>query len=116
MKDITFPCEIGDKIYILKQKSCHWGVKPNENANVCVFCDYYFDNDCDYGYYIQERTVTSFHIDKAGLWIEATHKDWERYEEKINIHSNGLGSEFFFNKEEAQKYADICNKNLRSVK
>lgn len=112
-RDLIPPCKIGDKIYILKQRSCHWGVNPNESANVCVFCDYFFENTCDYGYYIQERTVTGFYIDKKGLWIEATHENWERYEEKINIHSNDLGSVFFFNEEEAKQYAEICNKKIK---
>ena len=107
-KELILPCSIGDKIYILKEENCLWGHNPFEEGNACAICD---EEECNYGYYIQERTVNGFYIDKFGVWIKTVCKAWNGQEEQIIKHSKGLGSEFFFNKEEAQKYADICNKN-----
>lgn len=112
MKDITFPCNIGDKIYILKEENCLWGHNPFEEGNACIVCN---EEECNYGYYIREKIVIGFRINKHGLWIEAENEDCNAYgyKETVIKHPNGLGSEFFFDKTEAKKYIEICNKHLR---
>jgi hypothetical protein len=116
MKDITFPCEIGDKIYILKKETCYKGGSPEE-GNACCFCKLRNTIDCDYGYYVKQRTVTGFYLNKDGLFIEASQQDhnspfnvFPKYtKHTIKIWNNNIGKFAFFNEQEARKKAQEYN-------
>lgn len=120
-KDLIPPCKIGDKIYILKKEYCYKGRSPEE-GNACVFCDFYKTIECDYGYYVKERIVTGFYINKNGLFIEADKQEYSnpfnifpKYEkDKIKIWSNNIGKFAFFNEQEAIKKAHEYNEEWRN--
>lgn len=116
MKDINFPCEIGDKIYILKKEKCYKGGSPEE-GNACCFCKLRNTIDCDYGYYVIERIVSGFYINKDGLFIEVSQEVFDnpfvlfpKYtKDTIKIWNNNIGKFAFFNEQEATKKAQEYN-------
>ena len=119
-KDLIPPCKIGDKIYILKKEKCYKGGSPEE-GNACCFCKLRNTIDCDYGYYVKEKIVSGFYVNKDGLFIEVSLQNYNnpfdifpKYEkDKIKIWSSNIGKFAFFNRQEATKKAQEYNEEYQ---
>ena len=119
-RDLIPPCNIGDKIYILKKENCFMDKSPEE-GNACCFCKLRNTIECNYGYYVKERVVTGFYVDKNSLFIEASREHYNnpfdifpKYgKDKIKIWNNNIGKFAFFNRQEATKKAQEYNEEWR---